>query len=167
MKFKLLTLCPIFSPNQIFCLFLFLSLRTQHHTHSRIWPSPDPRTLCISHLAELNKLKVIPFKNFWWEVGASTTLIASWELTGFTDVPQIYPTFLCTNELSWRLSLLTFKWVYLAHCSVYLNEHCFGALKLNDLLCIQVREGGMLWHSGRDEDIWNTCLPTKNSCKLN
>lgn len=103
-----------------------------------------PSLKSVYHLsAELNKLKVITFRNYWWEVSVSSSLITSWELTGFTDVLQIYSTSLCTNELSWRSGLLTFKWVYLAHCSVYLNERCSGALKLNDLLCSQVREGNV------------------------
>lgn len=59
MKSKLLCLCPVFSPNQMFSLSLHLSL-SHIHTHSHtllmypsyIWQGPDCSTVYISHVSE-------------------------------------------------------------------------------------------------------------------
>lgn len=59
MKSKLLCLCPVFSPNQMFSLSLHLSLsHTYTHSHtllmcpSYIWQGPDCSTVYISHVSE-------------------------------------------------------------------------------------------------------------------
>lgn len=116
--------------------------------------------ICESLTCWTEQIESDHIKGWLGGAGTSCSSITSWKLTGFPDAPPIHPAYLCTNELSWRSGLLMFKWVYLAHYSIYLSEHYFGTLKRN--VRSESRWEGRLWHLSEEEDIWNTSFPSQN-----
>lgn len=143
------------------CENVCFQLLMEHHSIGIPVSICSELQICESLTCWIEQIESDHIKGRLVEAGASCSLITSWKLTGFPDAPQIHPAYLCTNELSWRSGLLMFKWVYLAHCSIYLNDHYFGALKLN--VRSESRWEGRLWHWSEEEDIWNTSFQAKIS----